>query len=260
MSNCQESSMLVIRKEQTDVYERKLIEQFELDLIERYKNIFVSQCKYLKEKQLNKFVRYGLYKAKKNGFENKNQIFLYICLMFKIGSDFDTDLQFSWLSHYLTPGVNAEESDRILLLYQEVMNYLEAVYGENDNYFKKALSNMMTNAVPEMLTSENFDFDNNFYGLVQRTYPQKYGLTDHDKLSDLKTRCKDMFQQYGIKDQKELSISTLFMFLLGEKFILDPQFTWADKAFKGSTIYDSNNKINILFQEAKVALPNYYSF
>ena len=246
--------MLTIRKEQLDIFNKHEIYKFQANLLQRYQNIFPSQYRSLGDKQLLKIISYGYDKAIKYGFEMKNQIFLYICLMFKIGSNFDKDIQFKWLSEILKNKDDIDSTTRMNLLYESVMKYLSEISGEKDIYFNSALLKLLKEY--DLIKSKS---DNKILEMLNYVYPQKYKYFEMDMIKKIIEVFRETTHKYDIQDAKGKAILTLYMFLLGDNFFTDPQFPWAMKAIKTIEHTNSEKKLNLLYQNVKTILPKYYS-
>jgi len=239
------------------VFDKYAILKFQIDLVQRFQSIFPSQCHYLGDKQLFKIISYGYDKAIKYGFEMKNQIFLYLCLMFKIGSNFDKDIQFEWLSEILMNKDDTDSSTRMNLLYESVMKYLSEISGEKDIYFNSALLKLLKEY--DLIKSKSFRQDNEILEMLNYFYPQKYKYFEKDMLKKILEVFRETAHKYDNHDENGVAILTLYMFLLGDNFFNDPQFPWAMKRSKNNEQTKSEIKLNLLYQDAKTILPKYFS-
>jgi len=249
--------VLIIKNEQIHIFDKYAILKFQIDLVQRFQSIFSSQCHYLGDKQLFKIISYGYDKAIKYGFEMKNQIFLYICLMFKIGSNFDKDIQFEWLSEILMNKDDTDSSTRMNLLYESVMKYLSVISGENDIYSNSALLKLLNEY--DFINSKAFNSDKDILEMLNYVYPQKYNYFEMETLKRIIEVYRETAHTYDIQDAKSKAILTLYMFLLGDNFFTDPQFPWAMKTIKTIEHTNSVKKLNLLYQNVKTILPKYYS-
>jgi len=248
--------MLTISKEQIQIFDKHEIFKFQTELLHRYQSIFPSQCRYLGTNQLFELIRYGYDKAIKYGFEMKNQIFLYICLMFKIGSNFDKDIQFEWLTEILNSEDDVDSATRMTLLYDSVMKYLSEISGENDMYFHSALLKLLKEY--HLIKSESFSTDTDILEMFNYVYPQKYKYLEIDKLNKIIEVFRETSHKYDIHDKNGVVILILYMFLLGDNFFNDPQFPWAMKAFNNNEQMKPEIKLSLLYHDTKTILPKYF--
>ena len=249
--------MLTITKEQIQIFDEHEIYKFQTELLRRYKIIFPFQYSYLGDKQLFQIIEYGYEKSIKYGFEMKNQIFLYIYMMFKLGSNFDKDIQFGWLSEILKNKKNIDSGKRITQLYESVKKYLSEVSGENDIYFHSALIKLLKEY--DLKKTESISSDKEILDNLNYVYPQKYIYFEMDFLKKIIEVFRETAHKYDIQDSKGIAILTLYMLLLGDNFFIDPQFPWAKKVFIHMKQVSLENKIYLLHKEANNNLPDYYS-
>ncbi len=88
--------MLVIRKSQMEVFETIAARRFEEGLLDHFRAFFPQHAAVLGEAQLQRVLRYGLQRAESRGLGTERGIYLYIALMFMLGSRFDEDPQLPW--------------------------------------------------------------------------------------------------------------------------------------------------------------------
>ena len=89
--------MLVIRKSQVKVFEQVAAQRFEAGLLDHLRTFFPEQAAALGTAQLGKVVRYGLQRAESRGLRTERGLYLYLALMFMLGSAFDEDPQLAWM-------------------------------------------------------------------------------------------------------------------------------------------------------------------
>ena len=88
--------MLIIRKSQMAAFEKIAVRRFEDGLLDHLRTFFPEHAATLGEKQLGRVMRYGLQRAESRNLQTERGVYLYLALMFMLGSLFDEDPQLPW--------------------------------------------------------------------------------------------------------------------------------------------------------------------
>lgn len=93
-------------------------------VIRKLNHIFPQKCEYLGELNLRRFVQRGIESAKSHGLAEERGWFVYLGLMFMLGSGFDADPLFGWAKDVLMDQDIVDPSVKVERLYGAAMNYL----------------------------------------------------------------------------------------------------------------------------------------
>jgi hypothetical protein len=93
--------MLVIRKEQIEVFRQQALLEFEDRTYDRLLSIKPQECTALGEEAVRESIRAGVQKAVGYGIERAVDIGKYITVMYTLGNEFDTDPLYPWAKSIL---------------------------------------------------------------------------------------------------------------------------------------------------------------
>src|SRR5262249_49580960 len=81
-------SMMKIRKDQIDVFEKAAVRNFEDRMVEHLKNFAPKHIKLLTEDQVRDVIRHGMKKAESHRFTSERSLRIYTELILMLGSGF----------------------------------------------------------------------------------------------------------------------------------------------------------------------------
>lgn len=117
--------MLVIRKEQMEIFKREAMRQFEKEMALHIKQYFLGMDVAFQEDILLTYIRYIISRAKSYGLSSERDLCKYLNLSMICGRDFDNNPHLSWMTKILSNSGITNPSDRIEKLYKEVLHRLE---------------------------------------------------------------------------------------------------------------------------------------
>lgn len=100
------------------------IQKFEVYIMPELEYIWPEKYAYLGDENLKKLMWHGIKIARSYGIRSESGSWLCICFAYVLGSYFDKDPLFSWMTRILQYDVQSPEK-RIEKLYSEVINYLK---------------------------------------------------------------------------------------------------------------------------------------
>jgi len=103
------------------VVSEDMFRDFDLQLKMRLKRIFPEKYEYLGEEGITRLIQSGIESAKKYNMTTERGIFVYLVMMFILGSGFDTDLKYYWIKEILTDEEITDQSQRVDKLYDNAM-------------------------------------------------------------------------------------------------------------------------------------------
>ena len=184
--------MLIIRKEQMEVFGQTALNRFEDEMVLHSQNFSPELCKVLGEEQLRLAVRDAIVRADNYGFTNRGSIRLFIELIFLFGSAFDTDPQYPWSANILRD--SSDQMQRAERLYEKTLDYQEKVSGSDAVNTRKALRNLLFLAQQPLELSAN-EFALGMLREVAHIFPQKAAYVGEKALQALISESRTVAHQ-----------------------------------------------------------------
>ena len=236
--------MLVIRREQLEVFEDVAWTAFQEDLIAHVRRSLPWQSEIIQASGVRKVVALALKRAVRHGFTNKGPIRLYAELMFLLGSDFDTDPQCPWAADILNDRTVSDEMDRAHHLFVQFEDYNREVCGLDDVRRAAALRRLIdqTTEVP----SEGDTWERDTILLFDRISPEKCAYIGEPAMTQLIQRSKDEAGLQGITSGRCIALLSLLMFTFGHGCLVDPQYPWMATSLEAASAADPGNRTDQL--------------
>lgn len=226
--------MLVVRKEQMQVFEEYSQKAFEREMAEHVKEIFPKHSAAIGDDNLTKVVELGIARAEKYGLTQRGPVRFYIEMMCIFGCDFDTDKQLQWAGTVLTNENIVDQMERADTLFDKMVEYDEAVTGPDKEYYRKALERL--NKVSLDDGSLVGSFKSKVLTGLERIYPEKFSYLGVDGVNRLIAEVKNIADEYSVRSEKGIALFAALAFMLGYGFAHDPFFPWISKELEnGST-------------------------
>lgn len=242
--------MLKIRKNQIQSLERAAVEGFEVRTIEHLKESFPNHCQLLETSGTRKVFQIGSEKAVSYKITTESGIWLYLDLMFLLGSGFDEDLLLPWAAEILKDDEIKLESDKIERLHDRAMEYLDCVSGPNNEYIDEAQQRISRFQFDTLMPSSAAEFYEYVIRKLNYIFPQKCDYLGELNLRRFTLRGIESAKSYGFTDERGWVIYIGLMFMLGSSFDADPQFSWAKDILTDQNIADQSVKVERLYNAA----------
>ncbi len=257
--------MLVIRKSQIDAFEKVAVRRFEEGLLDHLRGFFPQHAAILGETPLQRVVRYGLRRAESRGLGTERAIYLYIALMFMLGSRFDEDPQMPWALQEVetekatdakpevsmiattsaeTTGEAASEKEsdapretadaRIERVYGQAMAFLDQTVGPDNEFLRQSLSVLRQSQLFEGLPTAP-SFGHRLLLLLQMLAPEKYQVLGEELLRHLVRHGYENAKRHGMTTEYGIMNYVALTFVLGSGFDRDPLYPWAAASELGQT-------------------------
>ena len=278
--------MLMIRKSQMKVFEQIAVQRFEAGLLDHLRTFFPEHAAMLGSTQWGRVVRYGLERAESRGLQTERGLYLYLALMFVLGSAFDEDPQLTWMPP-LQPSASppAEESQqsefqieaalvpatvsspeetepvpspetpdiRIVPLYEQAMAFLDRTVGLDNEFLRQTLSVLRHPQVFEGLPAAP-SFGHRVLLLLQTLAPEKYKALGEGALRALVRSGYEAAKHYGVTTEPGMMNYLALAFVLGSGFDRDPLYPWAAAVLTDPVLADPAQKGVALREAALKAL------
>jgi len=207
--------MLQLRKEQMQAFAAAAEERFAVELVDHLFHFSPFHARQLGTDVVGSIVRYGIEKAKAYGFTQKGPIRFYLELMFLLGSAFDSDPQFLWLSGPLFLDQSPlTEISRAQQAFHATTRYLDEVAGAENCLVYQSLLRVRSHGflvhsphaaptTPQLL---------NELGIIS---PEKAKFLGEDCLAALIQRSQSEVVRIGSNRASDYALLTLLMYGLG---------------------------------------------
>jgi hypothetical protein len=246
--------MLIIRKEQMQVFEQAAVKSFESRMVEHLKKEFPKHSEAMGEGALQKVVRRGRERAAKYGLAGERSVRLYLELMLMLGSGFDEDPQLPWAADVLRNQGAGEETARIDALYKKVGEYAHRTAGPKNEYLDRALRALPAEKLEGYIGSGAPSFEDYMLRRLGMLYREKAEAVGREPLRVMIARGVEGARRTRLITEAGVMLYVFLMFFLGSGFASDPQFRWASEILKDETLGEPAKKATRLHEAAMAYL------
>ena len=227
--------MLIIRREQMEVFRREAASRFEDEMVVHSKLFSPRLCEVMGDEQLRAALRSAMNRAADYGFTCRGPIRLFIEMMFLCGSGFDTDPQYPDVGKVLR--AFGDQMQRAEQIHEGYLDYLERVAGPGAANVRRALKELLILArAPLSLYSAELPAS-----LVQemtRIFPQKVAYTGEAALHTLIDEGMAKASKYGFSTARQQALLVVLMFAFGHSCTADDLYPWIARTLNDERITD----------------------
>jgi hypothetical protein len=241
--------MLLIRKEQMEVFRSGALRLFEDEMIAHLAEFSPPLFKTVKEDQMRKVIRLGMNRADGYGFNLRGPVRLYLELMLLFGSFFDTDPQYPWAGEILTDRDTGPQMQRAEWLYERTRDYRQQVNGPKDAYTLSALRTIAVFARQPLQVSAS-DFVPLMLRETARVYPEKTAYVGDERLEMLIDEGTSTAKTHGFSTVRGAALTVVLMFAFGHGCFGDPLYPWIARTLNDERITDSEARARRLEKKA----------
>ncbi|NNE65651.1 MAG: hypothetical protein HKN33_03720 [Pyrinomonadaceae bacterium] len=233
--------------------EEVALRNFEDGLVQHCKEFAPKHSEVIEDEGVRKVVKLGIKRANEYGFTKRGPIRFYVELMFMFGSDFDNDFQLPWAEGVLTNDQISDEMERADALHEKMLEYLEQVAGEDDEYSLKALRKL-SKARLEKYRVAGGTIEDLITMALRDVYPQKYEYLGEDRIETLVEGAKQAAKRHSVSSETGLVLFASLIFAIGHGFDNDPLFPWVKATMKDDSVPDPNERAEKLEKKMKIYL------
>lgn len=245
--------MLVIRNEQMQTMQSVALDEFENEMVAHIKEFAPKHSEVIKDEGVREVVRLGIERAKQYGLTNRGPVRFFIEMMFMFGSSFDTDFQLPWAGGTLNNETIKDQAQRADILHDKMLEYLEAVAGENDQYALESLRRL-EKARYEDYKGTGEHFDKRAADALKQLYPQKCEYLGDELLAQVVRQGKKSAKKHSVKTEKSAALFVALTFALGHGFDEDALYPWVSKTLRDEAVKDADERADRLERKMRIYL------
>lgn len=242
---------MVIRDQQMAAFWEYARTAYHRELVAHMKEFAPQLCRIIGDRGLDSVVGWGMKRAEGYGFTRRGPIRLFLELMFRFGSDFDSDPQLPWATRTLTASPNEHELARADRLYGKMSEYLEKIDGPNSEYALEALrrfKDALATPPPRFLGP----FQEQALADLHTFYPQKYEYLSDGPLRTVIGSAVEAARSLGISTEPGVALLVGLKFAFGHGALKDPLFPWIGAALADESAPNPNDRAKRLSAKTKV--------
>lgn len=210
--------MLVIRQPQLEAFREQPRILFEREMASYLREYFPFEARHA---DVDGWVRNGLRQAGLYGFTSWRDSAQYLALMAMLGAGFPDDPAMPWARAIVSDG-SKDPAERMTLLFDRAVEYLEATCGPRGVWFDRALARLLRLDLSVLEGSHPRAVAGRIGEELTRLYPQKAAAIGDGAL-------REIVRMGGVESasRREWLFRAACMFFLGAGFAVDPCFPWA---------------------------------
>lgn len=248
--------MLILRKKQLEAFDRIERPAFIDQMMVHIRKHFPRHPEFLGQATMRAVVDNGIVQAEKYSFVTRHDVCLFVDLMIMLGHGFDTDPQLPWAIDILKDETLPTPAEKMDLLYDSAMDYLDKVVGKDEAFPVRPLKALRDFPFAALGQKNSAGFDRTLLDTFQKIWPQKYRLLKKDSLSMVIRNGTDAAKKLGFTANPGRGMVVMLMYVLGHGFYDDPQYILLSKPLNDRKISEENVKFDRFQEVLKTTLSN----
>jgi hypothetical protein len=245
--------MLLLRKQQIEVFEKARSPEFDDYMVAHLKDFSPLHSASLSEAGIRKLISAGIERARKYGFTWRGSIKFYIETMILLGVDFDTDPQYPWPGKILRDASIPDQIQRADRVHAWLVELLAAAGGPNREYARQALHR--ARKIPlEPIAVSSPNFADEIIRRVKENHPEKVNYLGEAVLRGLIPRAIEETKKYSVSTDAGVCLFIGLMFAIGHGFAHDPKYPWIMNTLTNPAITDPDRRIERLYSKTMTYL------
>jgi hypothetical protein len=224
--------VLTLRRDQSGAFAETMEAGFACQMLDHLEQFAPDHLRRVGAHVAKEVVRHGIINAKQYGLTLRGSVRLYLELMWMLGSQFDTDPQYSWAAEILGDR-SCEQMQRADRLHQRAAIYHHQVVGVDGEHEREAIRRLVKlNVLAELPSNAPFE------GLLETAsvvYPRKADFVGAAALSEVVTRAAKIADERFEAGSSCVSLFAVLMFAFGHGCLTDPQFAWIAHIVNGAS-------------------------
>jgi hypothetical protein len=227
--------MLVIRRAQMEAFGVVAQQAFEARMVGHLAAFSPPLFRTLGEQQMRAAVRLGIRRAAAHGLDLQGPVRLYLEMTLLFGSRFDTDPQYPWAATALA-GAD-DQMQRATRLYEQMIDYREAVAGPEDAHHVQALRRILAMAGQDSAGDES-----ELRRLLQAIHPQKAAYVGDRALDALIAKGRAEARRLHFSTPRAATLLVLLMLAFGHGCCGDPLYPWIARTLNADQPADADRR------------------
>jgi hypothetical protein len=215
---------MVIRLAQMKQLEASVREGFENEMVQYCHSVSPAVCDVAGNENVLQFVRTGIERAKACGFTDVDFISLYLELMLRFGSGFESDPQFSRVGEIIQAKPKDPEMIMAGQLHRQLQLYLEQVHGTDGSLAQAALGRLA--APGQSWSIRTNDGKPGIMRMLGAVYPEKYAYVGGPALDPIISKAVEQARRAGVPSHNGVSLLAIMAFFFGHDALSDPLYAW----------------------------------
>jgi hypothetical protein len=245
--------MLLIRKQQIEVFEEVRSPQFDDYMVAHLKDFTPLHSASLREAGIRKLISVGIEQARRYGFTWRGPVKFYIEAMILLGVDFDTDPQYPWPGKILRDVSIPDQTERADRVHAWLMELLDAAGGPDREYAKQALNR--ARKIPlEPIPVSDPRFEDQIIGRMKENHPEKVLYLGETVLRNLISHAIEETKNYFVSTDAGVCLFIGLMFAVGHGFAHDPKYPWIANTLTNPAITDPDKRVERLYSKTMTYL------
>jgi len=242
--------MLIIRNDQLKAFSRIKLNKFEEKMYVYAKKHFPDEFYDLETKHLIGVISKAIEKGKLYGFHTQKHAFYFLSLMFLLGSEFDSDVQFPWVYDYLTDQSVSDVDKRMENTWRAAVTFISCIAGDHLEFIRPVFDKLYKLNIQNLsnLTEDNFEKEINCF--LMEFYPEKHNCQMEGENSALIKYGVNVSEKYNIESSHGKAVIIVLMFVFGSGFHSDPLFYKISNVLNNGML-DENARINKLLKQVR---------
>jgi hypothetical protein len=219
--------VLIIRKDQFKSLNDAATAVFVDDMVHHLRGYAPVQSATLGSEGLLRYVRFGLMRASRYSWNLRGTVRFYLELMLMLGAGFDTDPQYPWIHKILHNSTASDQMIRACRLHEHLVQFAHAVLGQENQLQKTAIGRLRGFRAVAIDRIQSAMWRTQMGEVLHRLHPERAQYGGGDAVDGVIRRGRRDASRLRVEDATDVGAYTAAVFLLGHRFVRDPQYRWA---------------------------------
>jgi hypothetical protein len=201
---------------------------------------FPADFARLNSDELSTVIRLGMERSRLRGGRTARDMYLYLAVMFMLGSYFDEDFQLAWAQELLS------RREPVDSLHARTLRYLNDVAGKENEHLIRALTRVRRLELSLLPGAGAADFEPRMLAFLRGIYSAKFDAQSETANRELVNVGRSLAARHSMPEPAAALMAAL-AFFLGASFDRDPLHPWIRAALHAP---DGESRIQELYRRA----------
>ncbi|MEM7159077.1 MAG: hypothetical protein AAF799_39940 [Myxococcota bacterium] len=242
--------MFTIRPQQLRSLDGEALRAFEQLTTPRVQAEFGALCDAMGAEVLRAAIEFGAVRAASHDLEDHDDLGLYVDLMLRLGSHFDTDPQLPWAGHGFADDTEPNPGQRLRTVEASAKEHLEIVGGPGWQLSSAVWQRMAERAWQQWEVPAGYGFEAAVEATLREINPAKVrNLEGWGRVRRLIEGGRVAAAEHGLAEDWGTMLFIALRFALGTGVDRDPQFPWVARSLAPSTEAEPASPAQALLDE-----------